>query len=200
MQLIGMLASPYVRRVAISLKVLGLPFRHDLISVFRNFEQFSSINPVVKAPTVITEDGVVLMDSGLILEHIARLAPRSLMPADSKAHQIALRRLGLALAACDKSVSILYEHNHRPPEKRHEPWLDRLLGQVLAAYRALEKEIPSDWCTGEELMQPQITVAVARYFTQHDLAAQVPAKDFPKLAALSTRAEKLAPFVETAFS
>jgi len=200
MQLIGMLASPYVRRVAISLKVLGLPFDHDLVSVFRHFEKFSSINPVVKAPTFITDNGTVLMDSGLILEHIAAIAPRGLVPTDRAAHEIALRRLGLALAACDKTVSILYERNQRPPEKQHQPWLDRALGQVLAAYGALEREIPSDWFTGEALMQPQITTAVAWYFTQHDIAELVPAGDFPKLAALSARAEKLAPFVETAYS
>ncbi len=199
MQLIGMLDSPYVRRVAVSLKILGMPFSHDQVSVFRHFEKFSSINPVVKAPTFLTDDGVVLMDSGLILEHIAHLAPRSLMPADRAAHEIALRQLGLALAACDKSVAILYERNQRPAEKLHQPWFDRALGQVLAAYGALEREVSPDWFTGEELMQPQITTAVAWYFTQHSIPELVPAADFPKLSVLSARAEKLTPFIETAF-
>ena len=137
MQLIGMLDSPYVRRVAVSLKVLGLPFVHDQVSVFRHFDKFSAINPVVKAPTFVTDDGVVLMDSGLILEHIAHLAPHRLMPADRANHEIALRQLGLALAACDKTVSILYERNQRPPEKHYEPWMDRVLGQLLHALKML---------------------------------------------------------------
>ena len=47
MQLIGMLDSPYVRRVAISLQLLGLPFEHRSVSVFRGFDEFSRINPVV---------------------------------------------------------------------------------------------------------------------------------------------------------
>jgi len=199
MQLIGMLDSPYVRRVAVSLKVLGMPFSHDEVSVFRHFEKFSAINPVVKAPTFVTDDGVVLMDSGLILEHIAHLAPRSLMPADRAAHEIALRQLGLALAACDKTVSVLYERNQRPAEKQHQPWLDRVLGQILTAYGMLEREVPPDWFTGEALMQPQITVAVAWYFTQHNFPQLVPAADFPKLSVLSARAEKLVPFIETGF-
>lgn len=74
MQLIGMLDSPYVRRVAVSLKVLGIAFDLDQVSVFRHFDKFSSINPVVKAPTFITDDGIVLMDSNLILEHVAEIA------------------------------------------------------------------------------------------------------------------------------
>ena len=199
MQLIGMLDSPYVRRVAVSLKVLGLPFDLDQVSVFRHFDKFQSINPVVKAPSFITDDGVVLMDSNLILEHLAHLAPRSLMPADRAAHEIALRRIGLALAACEKTVSIIYERNLRPEEKQHQPWLDRVLGQLLTAYRALEKEAPPDWFTGEELMQPEITTAVAWRFTQYNVPELVAAGDFPKLSVLSARAEKLAPFRETDF-
>jgi hypothetical protein len=65
-QLIGMLDSPYVRRVAISLRLLQVPFEHRSISVFSDFDQFAQINPVVKAPTLVCSDGEVLMDSTLI--------------------------------------------------------------------------------------------------------------------------------------
>ena len=74
MRLIGMLDSPYVRRVAVSLKLMQLPFELEQLSVFRNFEQFQAINPVVKAPTLVTDEGAVLMDSTLILDHVERLA------------------------------------------------------------------------------------------------------------------------------
>jgi glutathione S-transferase len=200
MQLIGMLDSPYVRRVAVSLKVLGLAFELDQVSVFRQFEKFSAFNPVVKAPSFVTDDGVVLMDSNLILEHIAHLAPRSLMPPDRAGHEIALRQMGLALAACEKTVSILYERNLRPAEKHHQPWLDRVLGQLLLAYGALEREASPDWFTGEELMQPQITTAVAWRFTQHTAPDRLAAADFPKLSALSARAEALPAFRESNFT
>ena len=69
MRLIGMLDSPYVRRVAISLKLMGLGFELNQVSVFRGVDEFKAINPVVKAPTLVTDDGVMLMDSGLILEY-----------------------------------------------------------------------------------------------------------------------------------
>jgi glutathione S-transferase len=77
-----MLDSPYVHRVAVSLQCLGLRFGHEPLSVFRTFEQFSAINPMVKAPTLVCDDGEVLMDSTLILEHAESLAApgRSLMP------------------------------------------------------------------------------------------------------------------------
>jgi glutathione S-transferase len=195
-----MLDSPYVRRVAVSLKVLGLPFDLDQLSVFRHFDRFAGLNPVVKAPSLVTDDGVVLMESSLILEHVAHLAPRSLMPPDRVGHAIALRQVGLALAACEKSVSVVYERNLRPAEKQHQPWLDRVQGQLLAAYGALEKEAGEDWFTGEPLMQPQITTAVAWRFTQHVAPELVPVGDFPRLAVLSQRAEALPPFRETDYA
>ncbi|ERO64370.1 hypothetical protein P308_24210 [Pseudomonas piscis] len=123
MKLIGMLDSPYVRRVAISLDLLGIKFEHEPLSVFSTFEAFSRINPVVKAPTLVLDDGSVLLDSTLIIDYFETLsAPASkLLPAQPQALAQALRTLGLALAACEKTVQIVYEHNLRPAEKLHQP-------------------------------------------------------------------------------
>jgi len=197
MRLIGMLDSPYVRRVAVSLKLLDIAFTQEEVSVFRHFDHFSSINPVVKAPTLVTDDGTVLMDSSLILQHIEKLSGKSLMPDDIGAHARALRRIGLALAACEKSVSIYYERNLRPEEKQHQPWVDRVSSQLLLAYGVLEQEIPSDWFSVGAPMQAEVTTAVAWRFTQHVIADVVPKGDFPKLAALSERAEALPAFRQT---
>ena len=76
MQLIGMLNSPYVRRVAIALIIAKTPFIHRPISLFRHIDQFSKLNPLLKAPTLLTEDGVALMDSSVILNHLAGVDPR----------------------------------------------------------------------------------------------------------------------------
>jgi glutathione S-transferase len=197
-KLIGMLDSPYVRRVAISLQLLGLRFEHQSLSVFRAFSEFQRINPVVKAPTLLCHDGEVLMDSTLILEYAEALArPRTLMPSDLKALQHDLRLTGLALAACEKSVQIVYERGLRPPEKLHEPWVDRVTGQLLAAYGALEKELarrPLE-LTRSSIRQAGVSVAVAWHFTQRMLPEVVPAADFPRLVAFSAAAEALPEFL-----
>ena len=86
MVLIGMLDSPYVRRVAVSLKLMGLPFEHRSVSVFRTYDEFRKINPVVKAPSFVCNDGTVLMDSTLILDYAEALAAprRTLMMRSSR--------------------------------------------------------------------------------------------------------------------
>lgn len=198
MQLIGMLDSPYVRRVAISLKLLGLPFEHRPISVFRAFDAFSAINPVVKAPTFVCDDGEVLMDSTLILQYAEAIAVsgRSLVPSGRVAIQHELRLIGLALVACEKSVQIVYERDLRPPEKRHEPWVQRVRGQLAAAYRGLEGELKTRplEATSASISQAGVSVAVAWQFTQALLPGFVEAAEHAALLAHSLAAETLPEF------
>lgn len=195
MQLIGMLDSPYVRRVAISLHVMGIPFEHRSVSVFSTFEQFRAINPVVKAPSLVCDDGGVLMDSTLILDYADALAPvRSLMPAGPQLRQQALRIVGLALAACEKSVQIVYENELRPAERRYQPWLDRIHGQLAAAYAALEAEL-AHAALRPGLSQAAISAAVAWQFTQSLLAGVVPVAAHPLLVELSAASEALPAFL-----
>jgi len=197
MQLIGLLDSPYVRRVAISLQLLRLPFEHRALSVFRNFDEFARINPVVKAPTLVLDDGQVLLDSTLILEHAERLAaPRSLMPGGAAERVRALRLLGLALAALEKAVSILYERTQRPPEKQHEPWVTRVTGQMHAAFAALEADVArAPLASGADtIRQDGVTVAVAWHFTRQVLPELVPPARYPALERHSRAAEALPAF------
>jgi glutathione S-transferase len=196
MKLIGMLDSPYVRRVAISLQLLGLRFEHQSLSVFRTFDQFRTINPVVKAPTLVCDDGDVLMDSTLILEYAEALArPRTLMPSTVSELQPALRIIGLALAACEKSVQIVYERM-RPTDKQHDAWVTRVHGQLLAAYDALERELTTSplASTQASINQAGISTAVAWRFTQQTIPGVVDPANHPALSAFSAAAEQLPAF------
>jgi glutathione S-transferase len=193
MQLVGMLDSPYVRRVAISLQLLGLPFEHRSISVFRGFDAFQSINPVVKVPTLICDDGVVLMDSTLILDHAEALARpgMSLMPTDSVERRDALRLIGLALAACEKSVQLYYERVLRPVDKQHAPWATRVTGQMTHAFRLLDASIAQrSRVASARIDQATLTSAVAWYFARQVVPDVLPLDAFPALRALSDEAEQ----------
>jgi len=202
MQLIGMLDSPYVRRVAICLKLLGLDFEHRSISVFSGFEEFRKLNPVVKAPTLILNDGQSLMDSTLILDYVTSIAGLVVTSTPDHADDRlrAARLTGLALAACDKTVQIVYERNLRPVEKQHEPWIDRVSVQLLAAYAGLEAEVallgalPLD---AGLLGQAGVTVAVAWRFTQMMVPKIVIAAEYPNLQAFSAFAEQQPAFEST---
>jgi glutathione S-transferase len=195
MRLIGMLDSPYVRRVAISLDYLDIAFKHEAVSVFSTFEKFQSINPVVKAPSLVCDDGTVLMDSTLILQYAEALASegRSLMPRRVPELRHALRIIGLALAAGEKSVQLVYEHNLRPKEAQYAPWIARVIGQLRAAYAGLEYEASH----GKTLLssnapnQAGITFAVVWQFAQMMLPEIAVAAEYPTLARLSAEFEQM---------
>ncbi|MEJ8864574.1 glutathione S-transferase N-terminal domain-containing protein [Pseudomonas jessenii] len=198
MKLIGMLDSPYVRRAAISAKCLGITLEHQSVSVFRHFEQFQQINPVVKAPTLVLDDGEVLMDSTLIIDYLETLAQKSLMPAEPGQRLRALRLIGLALAASEKSVQLYYERNLRPAEIQFEPWVQRVEGQLTAAYSALERVLEKQPLkTDGPIEQDGISLAVAWSFTNLVVPDQVSAAQFPRIAAFTKYAEGLEVFVST---
>ncbi|NTZ10505.1 glutathione S-transferase family protein [Burkholderia metallica] len=206
MKLIGMLDSPFVRRVAISAKLLDLPFEHESISVFRHFEQFRTVNPVVKAPTLVTDGGATLLDSSLIVDYLDHLAApeRRLLPDAVDARLRALVPIGFALAAAEKTVQVVYEQALRPSDKQHEPWVERVLSQLEGAYGALEPLVAATngWFGGARLLQSDVTVAVAWRFTQfmaadYPMLARIDPARYPALAAHSARAEALPAFVDT---
>jgi glutathione S-transferase len=200
MKLIGMLDSPYVRRVAISAKCLGIDLEHQSVSVFRHFEQFRQINPVVKAPTLVLDDGEVLMDSTLIIEYLEALAApgKSLMPGDLDQRLRALRLIGLGLVACEKSVQIYYERTLRPAHVQFEPWVERVEEQLAAAYSALERELEvQPLKTDGSIAQDGITLAVAWSFTNLVVPEQVEAGRFPRISEFTEYAEGLPVFVDT---
>lgn len=206
MKLIGMLDSPYVRRSAVSAKLLGLSFEHQPLSVFRHYDQFKAVNPVVKAPTLLTDDGTMVLDSSLVVDYLDHLVEpaKRLMPEDAAARLRSIELIGLALVAAEKTVQVVYENNMRPDEKVHRPWLDRVIEQLDAAYGALEKRIlgTTGWLLGERVTQADVTVTVVWGFTQlmrnehRDLAA-FDAERYPTIAALAARAEELPEFVST---
>jgi glutathione S-transferase len=201
MVLIGMLDSPYVRRCAVSMKLMGVPFEHRSISVFRQFDQFRAINPVVKAPSLVCDDGSVIMDSTLILDYVESTveAKRRLMPAEVERRKEALRITGIALAAAEKCVQMIYEHQQRPAEKRHEPWLQRIGGQANAAFAQLEGTVPErGWLHGDRITAADVVTAVVWRFGQYYLKeTAIEESRYPRLAAHSARAEKLPQFAST---
>jgi len=201
MLLIGMLDSPYVRRCAISMKLMGVPFEHRAVSVFRHMDEFRKVNPVVKAPTLVCDDGTVIMDSTLILDYVESTLPESrrLMPQAVAPRQQALRILGLALAAADKGVSMVYEREQRPAEKLHAAWLARVTEQASTAFRELEPVAASasPWLAGARMNAADVMVACAWRFNQYYSAKDFPASRFPALAAFSARAEALPEFSST---
>jgi glutathione S-transferase len=136
------------------------------------------------------------MDSSVILDYLASLYPRVAALTPSKAPQRleALRATGLALTVMEKAVQRHYERMLRPVEKQHEPWVERVMGQLTAGLTALDAELPGSGWMGGELGLADITVACAFGFTQSVVGDLVDTGRYPNLGAFCARAEALPAF------
>src|ERR1051325_8557462 len=98
MILVGQYDSPFVRRVAVSLRVLGFAYEHDTRSVFGDFDSMRTTNPLGRVPSLVLDDGRVLIDSAAILDWLDETAgpDRALLPRSGPLRQRALRLIALA--------------------------------------------------------------------------------------------------------
>jgi glutathione S-transferase len=201
--LIGMLDSPFVRRVAISMQLLGMSYEHGDWSVGKDFERIRQYNPLVKVPTLILDDGEMLSESSAILDYLDQTAgpQRALLPASGRPRRDSLKLMALAIVVAEKARDQLQEAFFRPADKRHAPWLERLQGQMLAGLQLLDRECArrgaAHWLIGESMTQADITVTCAYTFASEALPQAAIATNHPHLSKLAARCEMLAPFKAT---
>jgi glutathione S-transferase len=197
MKLVGRNLSPYTRRCAIALTMLGVPHERAIISTAGDdAKKLFAFNPLGRVPALVLDDGETLIESGAILDHILEAHdPRhTLLPARGPERRRALRVIAIATGVMDKGVAAFYEMRRRPPEKLHPPWLEHLQSQVAGGLAALEALPQSPWLLGAALSLADVTAAVMLSFLRVTQAALVPAGKYPKLEALTARAEALAAF------
>lgn len=199
MILVGQYDSPYTRRVAISLAVLGIAYEHDMRSVFGDFDSMRRTNPLGRIPSLVLDDGVVLIDSTAILDWIdERVGPaRALIPPSGIARREALQRIALANGAVDKiGGGRNYESLIRPQRYRWPEWIERTTIQGLGAVTALDALSWPD----APLDQAQITAGCAVDYIRVTAPELMPDGKFPTLDALWKRLAARPEFRTTSFS
>lgn len=192
MILIGQYDSPFVRRVGIALTLYGMPFEHRPWSVFGDAEKIRPYNPLLRVPTLVLDDGAVLIESHSILDHLDRLAgpERALFPQDEPAHRHALKAAALATGVAEKAVALFYElHLHA---QTSPVWVERCRTQVADALAALEADDRA-WA-GPAIGHAGIAVAVALRFVTEAHPGLVDMTRLPRLAAHAASMEALPAF------
>lgn len=140
MILIGQYDSSFVRRVAIALRLYGIPFEHRPWSVFSDAERIRELNPLVRVPTLVTGDGLALGGTDAILDYVDSLAPEPerLYPQTQPARVEAMRIASLASGLADKTVALFYERVLH--ETASPVWARRCEDQIAGVLALLERE------------------------------------------------------------
>jgi glutathione S-transferase len=192
LQLVGHYDSPFVRRVAVTLNILGLPFERRVLSVFSNAEAVRTFNPVGRVPVLVLEDGEVLIESAAILDHLDEIAGRgrALLPARGVERRRALQLMALSTAASDKAIAVVYEHR-RKPARIDADWVARCRAQLDRALAEIERRLEEAGQPPEPLLQPGITLATMLGYLRLRVSEAVPPGRYPRLEALAAAAEAM---------
>jgi glutathione S-transferase len=199
MILIGQYDSPFVRRVAIALRLYGLSFEHRRWSTFGDGDKIAAFNPLRRVPTLVLDDGEALIESTAILDYLDELVgPGKAMIAEGgPERRRALKICALATGLGDKAVSLVYERVLR--KEPSKIWVDRCETQVGGVLEVLEKArdgVATPWWFGAAIGHADIAVACVLRFAGEAHPALFPAARYPALAAHSAACEALPVFAE----
>ena len=203
MILIGQYDSPYVRRVGIAMTHYGLAFEHRPWSTFGDADRIAEFNPVSRVPTLVLDDGAVVIDSAYALDWLderARAEGReALIPAQGPDRRQGLYDIALATGMSDKVIALFYEAVLHDPTS--PVWLERCRTQVRRSLDVLEERrasVESDWISGKGPSHADIALGCGlRHAREALTSAMLPGlnwAEWPALAAHSARSEALENF------
>lgn len=142
MKLIHSPASPFVRKVRVTMIECGLESRIDLIPVattaLATAPEAKAANPLGKIPALIRDDGPALHDSAVICRYLDAMVAAGLFdPTDWTAQTLE----SMASGIMDAGVLMVYEARLRPAEAQFAPWIEAQWGKIIGAL----DEIDANW-------------------------------------------------------
>jgi glutathione S-transferase len=199
MILIGQYDSPFVRRVAIAMRLYGLPFEHRPWSTFGDADKIAPYNPLRRVPTLVLDGGEALIESTAILDYLDELVgpEKAMIAARGPERRQALKVCALGSGLGDKAVSLVYERVLRKDQSKL--WVERCEAQIGGVLDVLEKQraaIASPFWFGTRIGHADIMVACALRFTSEAHPALFSEARYPALKAHAARCEVLPPFQE----
>ena len=196
--LIGQFDSPFVRRVAITMRLYGIAYEHCNWSVFKDAEQVKTVNPLCRVPVLQLDEEETLIESATILDYLDELAgpELALIPPSGAARRHELKRTSVALAASEKAVAIIYERHKRSEGTQDPEWSRRLRDQVISAAQWLEDNIQP---LSSRLVQSQLTTAVLMRFVSEYLPDVSGSIEAPALRSLARKCESKPEFKAVPF-
>jgi glutathione S-transferase len=162
MKLIGSLASPYVRKVRVVLAEKKLDYQFELENVWAPDTTISTLNPLGKVPSLLMDDGSVMIDSRVMAEYLDTLTPVcKLLPANSRDRADIKCWEALADGILDAAVTVRLERL-RPIELQSEDWIARQWRKVHLGLAALSEKLgESPYCAGNNYTLADVAVGCA---------------------------------------
>jgi glutathione S-transferase len=199
MILIGQYDSPFVRRVAIAMGLYGIAYEHRTWSTFGDADKLAVYNPLRRVPTLVFDDGEVLIESFVILDYLDELVglSKALIARSGEPRRKALKVCALATGLADKGVSLLYERILH--KETSDVWVARCRAQVSGVLDVLEQDRAArktSYWFSDAINHADIAVACALRFVREAHPGVFDEARYPALTAHAAHCEALPPFQE----
>jgi len=196
MILVGRLLSPFVRRTAVLLDLLGQPFEMRPLSAVNDQEALRAINPLGRVPALIEGEHALVDSVAIAMTLCDRYDPEGrFWPKGGPALADALQVLFLANGTLEKFVAGYYERTRRPAEKVHEPWVMQCWDQALSGLAALERGAEARAAADGPPDCNDIAIATMTSFFPRINATFYSAESHPRLERIRQRCEALDVFM-----
>jgi glutathione S-transferase len=137
-------ASPFVRKCLVAAIELGLDDRIEIVPVKTSpvapAAELQGVNPILKIPALVADDGALLYDSVVICAYLDALGGDRLIPREGPAHWAVRRQEALADGLLDAAVISRYEQAVRPEDKRWDGWIDAQKAKIDGALGQMERD------------------------------------------------------------
>lgn len=176
--------SPFVRKVMIAAHELALVEQLDLRRTVVRMDNpnlaLLKDNPLGKIPTLMLDDGEVIIDSGVICEYFDTLAGGGrLLPVLGPAHWRERSRHAMLNGLME--LLILWRNERdKPPEKQTEAWLKAFELKTLTALTRFEGDQPP--IGGDLLQLSEITLGCCLSYLDFRFADLAWRNHYPTLA------------------
>ena len=135
-------ASPYSNKVRMAAHYAGIAAESVLTDTASNPPELIANNPLGKIPTLITDGGKAIYDSRTIMHFLDRETKGKLYPRNAEKRTDVEILEALCDGICDSLLAIVYEKRIHPPEKIHQPWIDKQWEKVVRGLDYLEANLP----------------------------------------------------------
>jgi len=201
MKLIGSPTSPYVRKVCIVMAEKKLDYRMVAEDVWSANTTIHASNPLGKVPCLVLEGGEAVFDSRVIVEYLDTLSRvGKLIPGNGRERAEVKTWEALADGLLDAAILARMEASwaHRPAEQRSQAWIDRQLGKIAEALRAMSQGLADKpYCSGAHLSLSDIAVGCALGYLDFRFSSIAWRDKYPNLDKLHEKLMQRQSFIDS---
>jgi glutathione S-transferase len=200
MKLIGSLTSPYVRKARIAFLEKKIDIQLVLENVWSADTTMADLNPLVKVPALIMDDGGVMFDSRVIVEYADTLSPVGhLIPSSSKEKAAVKTWEALCDGILDAAILMRLEKTWGPRGNNiSQEWIDRQLAKINNGLKAMSEGLgTNNWCYGNQFCLADIAVGCVCDYMLFRFPEIKWREEYPNLSNFWDKVSQRQSFIET---